>query len=481
MMERLVMVVNTGGNEGFSMVKGIRSAGVFCTQVDAEHMVVPKEAKGAVVIGESDEGALDCLRALLAAQLPILAFGAPAAQLAVALGGQVTGCAITNQLKDVQFANIGVCAGVEGGMRMLERAQYLSLPQGCRTLCGVEGTILGFDEGEGQYTGFQFLPEAHDVEASEIIGNFLWNVMGIKPNYSYESYIEDATRGIRDVVGDGQAVCVLSGGVDSAVAACLAKHALGERLHCLVIDSGLARDGDMEYIHDVLGGQLGLDIRRINAQGRMMESLTCCVTPAQKRECVSRFIGERIADEVTRLGGHVVVMLGTNYHDVLRGHVQCHLGGDIPVVEPLLPLFKDEVRAIATILGVPDVVATRQHYPSAGIALRCLGSVNADRLSALRKADELLRSTLNEAGQIKSNTQAFAVLCDVSGIFMDENPRYVVILRAVNSSGSDRSTVLRLPHDVLERASERIIGGVENVFRVVYDLTTVPPSLVEWE
>ncbi len=481
MMQRLVLVVNTGGSEGLSMVKGIRSAGVFCTMTDAARLDVPEEAKGVVVIGGPSEYARPCLRKLLDRQLPILAFGDPAARLCEELGGQVTGHAVTNQLRDVHFANLGVCRDVEGGMRMLQSAEYLSLPQGCRTLSVAEGVTLGFDDAQGRCTGFQFMPEAHDVEASEIIGNFLWNVLGLQPNYTFEGYIDQAVTRIRDAMGDGQAVCVLSGGVDSTAAACLAKRAVGDRLHCLVIEKGLGRKGELECIQQVLGGELGLDYRLIQAQGRVMEQLRNCVTPSQKRQAVEQFIADRISDEVARLGGHVVVVKGTNYTELLGGEDHGRLAGDIPVIEPLRLLFKDEVRQIAEILGVPETVVKRQHYPSAGIALRCMGAVDGEKLAALRQADEILRETLEESGQNKPSTQAFAVLADFSSAFLDGVPRYVVILRAVNASGEGTIHVRRLPQDVLERAAERIMKETPRVYRVVYDLSAVPPAHVEWE
>ncbi|MGI5884792.1 MAG: hypothetical protein ACOX83_07510 [Candidatus Spyradocola sp.] len=480
MMQRLVLVVNTGGSEGLAMVKGIRNAGVFCTMTDAARLEVPEEAKGVVVIGGPSEYARPCLRALLDRQLPILAFGDPAARLCEELGGQVTGHALTNQLRDVHFANLGVCKDVEGGMRMLQSAEYLSLPQGCRTLSVAEGVTLGFDDGEGRCTGFQFVPEAHDVEASEIIGNFLWNVLNLQPNYTFESYIDRAVTKIRETVGDGQAVCVLSGGVDSTVAACLAKRAVGNRLHCLVIEKGLGRKGELECIQQVLGGELGLEYRLIQAQGRVMEQLRNCVSPAQKRQAVEQFIADRISDEVARLGGHVVVVKGTNYTETMAGENSARLAGDIPVVEPMRLLFKDEVRQIAALLGVPEVVVKREHYPSAGIALRCMGAVDGEKLEALRRADEILRETLEEAGQNKPSSQTFAVLADFSSAFQDGIPRYVVILRAVNASGERHVHVRRLPQDVLERAAERIMQEVAHVYRVVYDLSAIPPAKIEW-
>lgn len=479
MMERQILVATTGGSEGVAMLKGIRSAGVFCVMTDARQPVIPPETRGIVLIGAARCDIAQGLRVMLDTGLPMLAFGAPAAQLCEALGGSVTGHAFDSQLKDVRFANLGVCAGVEGGMRMLCGAEYLSLPQGFRTLSVSEGAILGFDDGQGLRMGFQFVPETHDLESSEIIGNFLWQVAGLQPNYSSESYAEQAVESIRARVGDGQAVCVLSGGVDSATAACLARRAVGDRLHCLVIDTGLNRAGEVERIQEA-AGRMGLSIRLINAQGRVMEQLRGCVTPQQKRQAVAGFLNNRIADEVERLGGRVVVVQGTNYAEILQNEQAGSLPGDIPVERPLELLFKDEVRELAQLMGVPEQIAQRQHYPIAGIALRCVGPVDAEKLGALRTADALLRQTLEEAGQRRQNVMAFAVLTDLTDAFTDGKTRYVVVLRAVQTA-SDRASVQRLPQDVLERAAERIMAEAPGVYRVVFDVTPVPPATIEWE
>ena len=479
MMERQILVATTGGSEGVAMLKGIRSAGVFCVMTDARQPVIPPETRGIVLIGAARCDIAQGLRVMLDTGLPMLAFGAPAAQLCEALGGSVTGHAFDSQLKDVRFANLGVCAGVEGGMRMLCGAEYLSLPQGFRTLSVSEGAILGFDDGQGLRMGFQFVPETHDLESSEIIGNFLWQVAGLQPNYSSESYAEQAVESIRARVGDGQAVCVLSGGVDSATAACLARRAVGDRLHCLVIDTGLNRAGEVERIQEA-AGRMGLSIRLINAQGRVMEQLRGCITPQQKRQAVAGFLNNRIADEVERLGCRVVVVQGTNYAEILQNEQAGSLPGDIPVERPLELLFKDEVRELAQLMGVPEQIAQRQHYPIAGIALRCVGPVDAEKLGALRTADALLRQTLEEAGQRRQNVMAFAVLTDLTYAFADGKTRYVVVLRAVQTA-SDRASVQRLPQDVLERAAERIMADAPGVYRVVFDVTPVPPATIEWE
>lgn len=482
MMERQVLVVSTGGREGFAMVRGIRSAGVFCvpTQAGAK-LEIPEETRGAVVIGAADGAVRSSIDALRAKGLPVLAFGGACASLCEALGGEITGHAVTSQLKDVHFANIGVCSGVDGGMRMIDSAEYLSLPQGCRTLSVCEGATIAFDDGKGESAGFQFIPEAHDVEASEIIGNFLWNVLHLEPNYNCESFIEQTVREIRAAVGDGQAVCVLSGGVDSTTAACLARRAVGDRLHCLVIDKGLEPDGEVERIRSLIGEGLGLEIRQINAAGRMMDQLQGCVTPESKRKAVAQFISDRIADEAARLGGRVTVIRATNYPDVLEGHASSALPGDIPFAEPLRELFKDEVRAVAAALSVPEEICQRQHYPSAGIALRCMGAVNAQKLSILRAADAILQETVAESGLKKPNMRAFVVLTDFAEAFQSDAPRYVLALRVVTGTSEERPHVLRLPQDAAERAAARMLSEVPNVYRVLYDLSPIPPARVEWE
>lgn len=482
MMKRQVLVVSTGGREGFAMVRGIRSAGVFCVQTQARaKLEIPEETRGAVVIGAADDAVRSSIDALRAKGLPVLAFGGACASLCEALGGEITGHAVTSQLKDVHFANIGVCSGVDGGMRMIDSAEYLSLPQGCRTLSVCEGATIAFDDGKGVSAGFQFIPEAHDVEASEIIGNFLWNVLHLEPNYNCESFIEQTVREIRAAVGDGQAVCVLSGGVDSTTAACLARRAVGDRLHCLVIDKGLEPDGEVERIRSLIGKGLGLEIRQINAAGRMMDQLQGCVTPESKRKAVAQFISDRIADEAARLGGRVTVIRATNYPDVLEGHASSALPGDIPFAEPLRELFKDEVRAVAAALSVPEEICQRQHYPSAGIALRCMGAVNAQKLSILRAADAILQETVAESGLKKPNMRAFVVLTDFAEAFQSDAPRYVLALRVVTGTSEERPHVLRLPQDAAERAAARMLSEVPNVYRVLYDLSPIPPARVEWE
>ena len=232
----------------------------------------------------------------------------------------------------------------------------------------------------------------------------------------------------------------------------------------------------------ITAGTIGYTLApRINAAGRMMDQLQGCVTPESKRKAVAQFISDRIADEAARLGGRVTVIRATNYPDVLEGHASSALPGDIPFAEPLRELFKDEVRAVAAALSVPEEICQRQHYPSAGIALRCMGAVNAQKLSILRAADAILQETVAESGLKKPNMRAFVVLTDFAEAFQSDAPRYVLALRVVTGTSEERPHVLRLPQDAAERAAARMLSEVPNVYRVLYDLSPIPPARVEWE
>ena len=479
MLNAQVVVVTSGSREAIGLMRSMRSGGVFCTLAKADAPEIPQEAKAIVLIDEKDAPSAEVLRELAGKGLPMLAFGAPAGALCEALGGSVTGPAFAAQVKDVRFANMGICAGVDGGMRMVGDMDYLKLPEGARTLSMAEGAILGFEDESGRLSAFQFMPEAQDIEVSQILEHFLLLSAGVVADYTCEQYAEMAVEEIRAQVGDGHAICLLSGGVDSTTAAALARKAVGDRLHCIVIDTGLNRPGEIDSIVEQLGDGLGFDICRMDAADKMMDTLYGCITPQQKRHAVTVFLAARLADEAVKLNKKVVVVQGTNYLERMqaeRGLMD--MPGDIAVVRPLELLFKDEIRQIARGMGIPEEVVQREHYPSAGVALRCMGAVDEEKLDTLRRADAILRQTLEEAGQNRAHTQAFAVLADISDLFMAEEERYVVILRAVTGVNRGNASVQRLPQDVLERAAERILGEVDGVCRVVFDLT---PGKIEWE
>ena len=280
------------------------------------------------------------------------------------------------------------------------------------------------------------------------------------------------------------ALVALSGGVDSTAAACLAKRAVGDRLHCLVIEKGLGRKGELECIQQVLGGELGLDYRLIQAQGRVMEQLRNCVTPSQKRQAVEQFIADRISDEVARLGGHVVVVKGTNYTELLGGEDHGRLAGDIPVIEPLRLLFKDEVRRVGRSMGISEQLIGRHPFPGPGLAIRILGDITPEKVEILQNVDKIYIDSLRAAGLYDQVWQAGAVLLPVKsvGVMGDERTyESCVALRAVTSTDGMTADWVHLPYEFLANVSNDIINKVKGVNRVVYDISSKPPATIEWE
>jgi len=473
-MDRKILVVSTGGDEAYAMLKGIRGSGVFAVSTKAEEPEIPEEVRGAVIIGGENPQTAAFLQGWLQRGLPLLAFGAPTLDLCRAFGGQVGETVLSETVKKVEYAPLGVCCGVEGGMRMLNSAQSLSLPEGIRTLANTGDTVLGFDNGNG-ISGFQFVPDSNDVEAGEIIGNFLWKTCGLTADFSVEKYMEEAIASIREKVGDGKALCLLSGGVDTVAAACLAKAAVGEKLHCIIIDKGLERSGEVDAIQEDFS-HLGLSIKRIDARQKMMEAMASCATTQQKRQAVRALVRATLEAEAESLGDDVTMIFGTNYMDVLEG-VKYSESTTRPFVEPLRPLLKREVRFIAGEMGVPEKVITRQHYPAAGIALRCLGYVDADKLDALKRADRIWRETLKNENQFQTGSRVFAVLHDLTGVLEGRKKAYAIVLRAVTERGYNQ----RLPQDLITRAAEAITANDDRICRVTFDVTPTPPFSVEWE
>ena len=276
-------------------------------------------------------------------------------------------------------------------------------------------------------------------------------------------------------VGDGHALCLRSGGVDTAAAACLAKAAVGDRLHCIVIDKGLERAGEVDTVEEDFTA-LGLSIKRIDAREKMMRQMATCRTTREKKQAVRDLIRETLENEAELLGDNVTLIFGTNYMDVREG-VQYSENTTRPFAEPLRPLLKREVRQIAGEMGVPEKVITRQHDPAAGIALRCLGTVDADKLDALKRADRIWRETLKSENQLQPGSRVFAILADLSALLSEREQAYAIVLRAVTERGYNQ----RLPQDLITRAAEAITANDGRICRVTFDVTPTPPFSVEWE
>jgi len=376
------------------------------------------------------------------------------------------------------------------------------LPAGFKITASTENTVAAAVENlEEKLYGLQFHPEvAHTPQGKKMLSNFLFRICGCKKTWTMKSFIGKETEDIRKEVTDKRVVLGLSGGVDSSVTAVLLSRAIGKQLTCIFVDNGLLITDEGKRVRGLFKGQFKINVRHVKARKRFLEPLKGIADPERKRKIIGKTFIQVFEEEALKIKGADFLAQGTLYPDliesrssfggpsaVIKSH---HNVGGLPkkmrlkLIEPLKHLFKDEVRLLGKELGLPDDIIYRHPFPGPGLAVRIIGEVTPRRLSILRQADNIVLEEIKKSNYYRKLWQAFAILLPLKsvGIMGDQRTyEHIVVIRAVNSLDAMTADWARLPHSLLVRISNRIINEVRGVNRVTYDISSKPPSTIEWE